>query len=88
MRRENAVSHPLTRHAREGGHPVRRGFSAQALRPLEYWIARSSRATTGERVVQKLFRLSSLRTGTDNHRELSLKLDGAIAVPDNSRGYG
>ena len=30
------------------GHPVRRGFSAQALASLEYWIARSSRAMTGD----------------------------------------
>ena len=28
------------------GDPVRRGFSAQALLSLEYWIARSSRAKT------------------------------------------
>ena len=28
------------------GHPVRRGFSAPSLTPLEYWIALSSRATT------------------------------------------
>src|ERR1700730_9780916 len=28
------------------GDPVRRGLSAQSLLPLEYWIARSSRATT------------------------------------------
>jgi hypothetical protein len=28
------------------GHPVRRGFSAQSLASLEYWVARSSRAMT------------------------------------------
>jgi hypothetical protein len=51
----------LSRHARHrvspsaspmtgsSGHPVRCGFSTQAQLPLEYWIARSSRATTTER---------------------------------------
>ena len=33
------------------GDPVRRGFSAQSLPPLEYWIARSSRATTSGKAV-------------------------------------
>jgi hypothetical protein len=33
--------------AREGD-PVRRGLSAQAQAPLEYWIVRSSRTMTGE----------------------------------------
>src|SRR5690242_1615794 len=28
------------------GDPVRRGFSVQALLPLEYWVPRSSRGTT------------------------------------------
>lgn len=28
------------------GHPVRCGFSAKSVASLEYWIARSSRATT------------------------------------------
>src|SRR3954453_5754713 len=31
------------------GDPVRRGFSAHALLPLEYWIARLSRATTSRK---------------------------------------
>ena len=31
---------------REAGNPVRRGLSAITARPLEYWIARSSRAMT------------------------------------------
>ena len=31
---------------RHAGHPVRRGLSIQSLTSLEYWIARSSRATT------------------------------------------
>ena len=30
-------------YTREGGYPVRRGFSAQSLLSLEYWIVRSSR---------------------------------------------
>jgi hypothetical protein len=28
------------RHAREGGHPVRRGFSVYHYPSLEYWIIR------------------------------------------------
>jgi hypothetical protein len=32
----------------KAGDPVRRGLSAHALAPLEYWIARSSRAMTAE----------------------------------------
>jgi len=32
----------LARHAREGGHPVRRGLSAELLTSLEYWIVRPS----------------------------------------------
>jgi len=45
--RGNASLCPLWRRAPAWpGHPVRRGLSAQALLPLEYWIARSSRATT------------------------------------------
>src|SRR5689334_19904003 len=30
----------------QAGHPVRRGFSIPAALSLEYWVARSSRATT------------------------------------------
>jgi hypothetical protein len=30
----------VLRHAREGGHPVRRGPSAQSRPLVEYWIAR------------------------------------------------
>ncbi len=32
----------------KAAHTVRRGFSIQSLTPLEYWITRSSRATTVE----------------------------------------
>jgi hypothetical protein len=32
----------------KAGHPVSGGLSAQALRPLEYWIVRSSRTMTAE----------------------------------------
>src|SRR5258708_1182726 len=30
----------------KAGDPARRGFTAQSQLPLEYWVARSSRATT------------------------------------------
>src|SRR5687767_14584737 len=30
----------------QAGDPVRRGFSVRSLTPLEYWVARSSRAMT------------------------------------------
>jgi hypothetical protein len=43
--RENADARSLIVIAREGDQ-VRRGFSALSLTSLEYWIARSSRATT------------------------------------------
>src|ERR1700730_3503428 len=43
------ATHSLSSPA-HAGDPVRRGFTAQALTSLEYWIARSSRAmTAGER---------------------------------------
>jgi hypothetical protein len=35
------------------GDPVRRGFSAKTLASLEYWIARSSRAKTTEKLLLK-----------------------------------
>ena len=50
--RERGLSSSLARHARVCGHPVRRGFSAQPQPPLEYWIARSSRAMTTETAVR------------------------------------
>jgi hypothetical protein len=40
-----SAAHSLSSPA-YAGDPVRRGFTAQALLSLEYWIARSSRATT------------------------------------------
>ena len=36
----------------KAGDPVRRGFSILSLAPLEYWIARSSRAMTTESVAR------------------------------------
>jgi hypothetical protein len=42
------VSTSSTVMPREGGHPVRRGVSAQALLSLEYWIARSSLVKPGD----------------------------------------
>jgi hypothetical protein len=49
--RENADSclSPLSCSAK-AGHPVRCGLSASAQPPLEYWLARSSRAMTTEGV--------------------------------------
>jgi len=41
-RRGREAVDTLARHAREGGHPVRRGFSAESLTSLEYWIVRPS----------------------------------------------
>jgi hypothetical protein len=48
--RENADPHPPLVMPRACEHPVRRGLSAQARLPLEYWIARPSRAMTAERI--------------------------------------
>ena len=46
-RRGNALSRLLRCHApRKRGIQYSRGVSAQALPPLEYWVARSRRATT------------------------------------------
>jgi hypothetical protein len=45
MSRECGVTPPLSCSAK-AEHPVRRDLSAQAKPPLEYWIARSSRAMT------------------------------------------
>ncbi len=45
------ATHSLSSPA-QAGDPVRRGFSAQALLSLEYWIARSSRATTSESEIE------------------------------------
>jgi hypothetical protein len=45
----------LDRHTprmRGKGYPVRRGLSVQSLTPLEYWVARSSRAMTSESVAR------------------------------------
>jgi hypothetical protein len=42
---DGIAAHLLSSPA-HAGDPVRRGFTAQALLSLEYWIARSSRATT------------------------------------------
>jgi hypothetical protein len=36
------LSHKTDRHPREGGDPVRRGFSVQSLLSLGYWIVRLS----------------------------------------------
>src|SRR5436190_9341863 len=44
--------------AAKAGDPVRRGLSGQSLRPLEYWVARSSRATTAEGILAARFRPS------------------------------
>jgi hypothetical protein len=33
-------------HTRESAYPVRRGLSILIAKPLEYWVARSSRATS------------------------------------------
>ena len=40
--RAAGVRRAPSRHAREGGHPVRRGFSAESLTSLECWIVRPS----------------------------------------------
>jgi hypothetical protein len=50
--------HTLYCRTRESGYPVRRGLSIQSLRPLEYWVARSSRAMT-TRYVSAFSRLVS-----------------------------
>ena len=42
----------------KAGDPVRRGLSIQSQPPLEYWIARSSRAMTAEIILTARFRLS------------------------------
>jgi hypothetical protein len=47
-RREIAEARPVVIPAK-AGDPVRRGFSAQSPAPLEYWVARSSRAMTSEK---------------------------------------
>ena len=48
LRGGNAKLFPPLSCSASTGHPVRRGLSAQALLSLEYWVARSSRATTSE----------------------------------------
>jgi hypothetical protein len=44
-RGENAEACPPPSCSANAGHPVRRGFSLQSLASLEYWVARSSRAS-------------------------------------------
>jgi hypothetical protein len=41
------ATHSLSSSAK-AGDPVRRGFSAEPALSLEYWLARSSRATTSK----------------------------------------
>jgi hypothetical protein len=44
--------HPRPSYPAQAGYPVRRGLSVQSLTPLEYWVARSSRAMTSESVAR------------------------------------
>ena len=59
---------PLPSCPANAWHPVRRGLSAQAVAALEYWIARSSRATTSESVlnIECEVSISSLRAERSN----------------------
>ena len=41
--------HPPPSYSAKAEYPVRRGLSMSLPTPLEYWIVRSSRTTTGER---------------------------------------
>jgi len=60
-RKSGACARPTkTCHTRARGYPVRRGFSVPSLPSLEYWIARSSRATTAEDVAQRRIHRRSL----------------------------
>jgi hypothetical protein len=51
--------HPQSSSPAHAGDPVRRGFSVQSLAPLEYWIARSSRATTTVGIVRFIHVIAS-----------------------------
>src|SRR5260370_7194605 len=83
-RRENADTHPLTtlcRHAREGGHPVIRGFSAEAEAPLGYWIVRSSRTMTAE----SCLKIESEMMGTSRRRAKLATSSGSPCHTFNSQ---
>jgi hypothetical protein len=78
MRRENTDAHPLTRHARACGHPVRRGLSIQAQPPLEYWIARSSGRRRAERAGHNAPSPDDASHRRENHEAMTMRKRNAL----------
>src|SRR5437667_4095209 len=73
-------------HPRACGDPVRRGFSAQSMLPLEYWVARSSRAMTIEYAVTiSRHQLSEVYTQLPALQSQGRREDRVLAAPAVSR---
>jgi hypothetical protein len=68
--RENEQScFPALSCSAKAGHPVPTGLTAQSKAPLEYWIARSSRATTTGSVAWPSRGRRRMRGGATPHRK-------------------
>jgi hypothetical protein len=70
------------------GYPVGRGFSIPLQASLEYWVARSSRATTAEGVAFNEVQSIQFQTANDSSVRGSSFRDGALAPDPESRDSG
>lgn len=65
----------------QAGQPVRRGLSAQALAFLDYWVTRSSRATTrGRERAQSIQMLAAKSTTWSNSTPVAFSIASMSSV--------